>query len=375
MPAQDVSLTVEVDGTEYPSDRVDHVTDRHDTCAESEMDLVTTDDASAISTIDSTTKLYINEELVFTGRPSNVENNGPLSLRVTAYDAIYDLKRMTFRDITSEDAERISDVPVAEIAEQEQPGSDVAEVRRFDDMPRTIVADRILSQTGYEYNIETVDNRPIEVSSSTQNVWDVLMERVVKPTDSVIYVDEENVVHITDDPPSKIYKLGQSNGVLETTAGKQTPAYQSVVVYGTSPVSEKGREASHMFPSTPVIGAAGEGFPRYWTNNDAIKTDNEAQQVANFLLKEFQKQQAGGNVTIVGDPLIRPLDVIEMPDHMGSEQYLVSGVNNLCDTDEGYRTIVYCGGLIEESAPGTQSQAEAATEAVDELVTTVARVI
>jgi hypothetical protein len=45
--------------------------------------------------------------------------------------------------------------------------------------------------------------------------------------------------------------------------------------------------------------------------------------------------------------MVRPFDTVEMPDHLGGEEYLARGVTHTIDSRNGFVSRIELGGLIE----------------------------
>lgn len=145
--------------------------------------------------------------------------------------------------------------------------------------------------------------------------------------------------------------------VLEASPGKLTPPYQRVIVYGANNATDSAGRA-HLLAKGPIVA---EATSTQFDQNDATFTYRDrmltstdmAEEVATKILERFNAQQIGGSVTIAGNPLIRPYDVIEMPNgedgrpDLGGARYLVQGVTHTITNDEGWKTKIQCGGLID----------------------------
>lgn len=114
--------------------------------------------------------------------------------------------------------------------------------------------------------------------------------------------------------------------VTEITAGLQTEPYKRVIVTGGKATSmEEGEDTSrsHLLSKTKVQGIAwvedaSPADPTYRYEDSSLHTAEMAQNVAEGIMEEFQRQRASGEITVVGDPAIRVFDVVNMPDFMGS---------------------------------------------------------
>jgi len=197
-----------------------------------------------------------------------------------------------------------------------------------------------------------------------------ILDHISEASNATWWVDSRNTVYFGPTKTAK-HKL---SWVTETSAGKQTPPYKSVKVIGDNIVSNEGWNKAQMLSESTgfsertleglgveneLVGSGGLTPPTYTYRNEGIKTQEEAENVANRLLNELQQQQSGGNVTIVGRPMIDILDVIEMPDSFArtstspeedaefipAAQYFVQKVTHTLNGRDGFTTKIECAGI------------------------------
>ncbi len=320
MPTREITATVATAAGELTlagDEALELTVDRQNTAAElTAQGLI--DDAP-----DSDTELEVSilDERVFTGTLTDPQTTGDGRTKLRAYDAARDLKRATLT-MTFEKADISSIVKAA---------CEEAGVKYEIDLPSAF--------TSAEYTDDRCDAIVQKIADMGQAVW------VVDPTNTVRVIQQSNLGSLTTEH--------QLESVIDTSAGKATPAYQSVHIYGSSPASAGasdragGRSAMHLIASAPVSATAGEGDPTYTYIDDDIRTEEQAQNVADRLYQELQAQQQGGWIDIVGDPAIRPYDTVTLPESLGGAQYLVSGVRHRLGIDNGFTTRIQCGGVIE----------------------------
>lgn len=191
------------------------------------------------------------------------------------------------------------------------------------------------------------------------------LERIENSTNSTWWFDKEGVFHIGAAEPGNPIDSYNLKFITDTSAGKTTPAWQSVQVIGSGVVSEDGWEKSNMNPEEFAKSRArmkddGEtdtdelAEPVYTYRNLEIQTQAEADAVAKELVNKLRDQKAEGKVTVVGFPEIRPLDAIEMPDTdaqpMGGARYSVIKVVHKINPDDGFITDIHVGGLTRENS-------------------------
>lgn len=318
MPAREITATVTTAAGEFAlagDEALEITVDRQNTAAQlTAQGLI--DEAP-----DSDTELEVSilGERVFTGSLTDPQTAGDGRTTLKAYDAARDLKRATLTQ-TFEEA-RLNSIAAAAFAS--------ARVDYNLDLDE--------SRTSAEYTDERCDKIVQKVADLGKGVW------VVDPT---------NTIQITDDI-GQLSTSHQLESVIDVSAGKATSAYQSVQVWGASPASAGagdrtgGRQAMHLLASEPVSASVGIDDPTYTYVDDDIRTEEQAQNVADRIYLELKTQQKGGWIDIVGDPTIRPYDTVQLPEQLGGETYLVSGVTHRLGVDNGFTTRIECGGLID----------------------------
>ena len=307
MPVERVDVSVDAD-VDIAATELTHRVDIQNTAAE----LSLTGVADTAPSEGSPVAVEVNGEQVFEGSITDPQDKRTGVVGVTAYDAARDLKRASLTQ--SFDRASIGQITAA--------ACQVAGVTPSLTLPRL--------RTSAEYTDKRCDEVLGKMADMGGAIW---------------FVDAENTVTVTTDVAA-VTEDHQLEYVLDASAGKSTPAYQSVRVYGASPASRKGQSSMHLVSSEPVVANAGSGEPEYTYEDDDIRTVQQAQNVADALLTKLQTQQKGGWIEIVGNASIRPYDTVTMPEHLGGEQYLVTGVKHQLNNDDGFITRLSCGGLI-----------------------------
>lgn len=181
-----------------------------------------------------------------------------------------------------------------------------------------------------------------------------VLDQVAKWGNVLWWADHFDNVHISE-PDSKLFELGPGFVKPNSTAGEGGPPYERVVVRGRSAASQSsaqdrrgGHQASHMESRNPITATAGQGEPVYNYESRQIRTQQQAQNVADAILNEFRRQRASGKVTVVGEGIpIRPLDAIQVPAALGGIRYLVSSIKHTFSNDDGLISEVSVGGYID----------------------------
>lgn len=318
MPTRQVTAAVETPvGTLVPADdeAMRLTVDRRNTAAElTAKGLIDTAPAE-----DVPVQASIMDAQVFAGTATDTQATGDGRVSLTAFDAARDLKRATL-------SQSYNQASIATIAED------------------------ACQQAGVEYDLDL----PRETTSAeyTDKRCDVVLQKMADLGKAVWVVDPQGTVVVTQEV-GELSTDHELEYVLDHSTGTATPAYQSVRVYGSSPASagasnrSGGQSAMHLLSSAPITATAGDGEPTYTYTDDDIRTQQQAQNVADRVLQKLQAQRKGGWTDIVGDPTIRPYDTVTMPGHLGGESYLVSGVTHRLSAGNGYTTRISCGGLIE----------------------------
>lgn len=265
--------------------------------------------------------IHINDVKVFTGNIEEVNDKGDGTFTITAFDVIRQLIRARVES-------------------------------SFNEVSLEYLATYVATMTDAEIDIDLPNVTVSPDYDDTPGV--IVLDQIAKWADAVWWVDPENVIHIKEADP-EIHKFGPEFIEHDPSAGSKKMPYNRVMVEGASPASysstdtsKGGREAFHMLSKAPITSSAGEGKPVYYYQSNQIRTQDQADRVASAILKEFQRQRANGNVGIIGEgPPVRPLDVIEMPEELNNEQYLVSAIKHNFTNQDGLISDVNCGGLID----------------------------
>ena len=224
---------------------------------------------------------------------------------------------------------------------------------------------------------DDINNREYLVSESFTNVPCLsILQRLCRSVDWYWYVDYDNTVQVIDSfeyeyatnygherfnididltpPTGRTFLIHELEYVMEASAGKLTPPYQRVVVTG-SMSGDVPPERQHLQSKNPIRGVAksesySPGDPTFTYRDELLTTQSNADKAAKAILAQLESQQTGGWVEVVGHPLIRPNDAIQMPDHMGGAQYMVADVEHTVDSQNGFTTRIGCNGLL--TTPG-----------------------
>lgn len=366
MPVQRVTGTVIIDGEEYGFENLDHVNDAYNTAGKVTSQLFTRTDVTDVADVEDISFDLMGQR-VFTGYVDTIKSTGPAGIEVTTYDAVKRLKN-TPMDKSFEDA-TVSHV-VSEICEEAgvpynidipERDRDEAKIDPIEDDSASVGPSIGSPGAGYD---EDTGGEPTEQSTAvreddgsvtvefTKLDGASALDNMAEQANAVWYVSVYNIVTFTTSPDSVIHDLGNSEtdprGVVDASAGKTEPPYQSVYVIGDSAVNNDyfSRAHTHIIASNRVAASAGNGTPVYTVFTNNVYTEEEAQKVADSIYEQLQMQQKGGWVATIGAPEITLYDVIQMPEHLGGEQYMVAGVEHMIDEQNGYETTIQCGGLI-----------------------------
>jgi len=271
------------------------------------------DDVAAGETI----AVSLAGDRVFTGTARKTQDGVGDRTRIVAFDALHDLKRTTI----SETFDRIQ-------------GRDALR--------------RVAAKAGIEIDVRSEARTSLTVSFKSAT-GDSAVEKLTKLLGAVWYVNAENALVVTD--PGRVGDRRELRRVVTASAGKTTPAYQSVRVTGNSATSRRGRSARHLVASQPVRATAGRGNPTFEYEDNDISSQQQAQNVADALLRRLEQQQRSGSVTVVGRGDIRPFDTVAFPDGLGGEEYLVESVAHRINSRDGFLTQLSLGGLVSGPDP------------------------
>lgn len=267
----------------------------------------------------------INGERVFTGHIDSVADKAHGSYKIIAFDAVKKLKKTSI-------------------------------YQTFEKASLEEIAGYVADKAGIDIDPEFPQTRSCLVSPVFDGVDATkVLNQLAKWGNVLWWCDEFNVVRINEADP-EVFEIGPEFIEEDPDAKNKAPPYQKVVVEGGAAASKSaevseaigGFPAFHTMPKYPITAEAGDGEPVYTYQSQQILTLQQAQNAAQAILNEFKRQRATGNVAIVGEGApIRPLDVIQMPEELDRDKYLVSGVKHTFSNDEGFITDVNCGGLID----------------------------
>lgn len=328
MTVQPVSARASVGGVTLRPTEVRLRTGRFDKAAEA----VVTGVAQGSVPEGAPLSLSVNDTQVFRGRDAEILTSKQGSLELRAYGPIRDLKQTTIQQ------EFVGIGPEQVIAAVcEEAGVEV-EIEAGATPPRP---------GGLGFAQTASNAAPLQTSASIEGQSAAkVVRRAARWLEAVYFVDAEGTLQVTTTPEPEQHTADK---LIEASAGKRTPPFRSVRVIGSSPTDREGQEARHLLTRRPITATAGNGTPEYVYRDRDIRSPQQASNVANSLLKEFRKQRRGGYLVVLGDPDIRPLDTIRMPDRLGGEQYLASAVEHTLSARDGFETRIECGGVVEES--------------------------
>lgn len=174
-----------------------------------------------------------------------------------------------------------------------------------------------------------------------------ILDQVARSGNILWWVDGRDVLNVRQIDEGDVTTY-HAQHVKNASAGKRAPPYNSVVVWGSSATDKYGRDYQHMPSRNNVFSMAGDGDPTYRYSSNAIKTAEQASNVASKLLNDFKEQQASGYVDVVGVGVNYTLfDVLKMPEEYGGERYLIKGMIHKFNNDDGLVSRIQCGGLMD----------------------------
>lgn len=320
-------------------------------------------------------EIHLNGETIYSGFVGEVKEyeEWTLAFKVKCFNSLRQLKTTAVDIGTDEDFVMASDMLENVIL----PRSEITKYNiDLDSLPTIALSNKHIKDQG---SFDT----PIQFEQDQAQAA-TLVDRLARHTNSLWWFDGKGTFRFGD-PDTEVFKLSY---VKDSSAGKTTPPYQSVKVIGSGSASQLpgGWRAGRLIPKRPVKAirtlenvmnmdtrhqlqhATDDKIDRqemdeqladayrvkqgdliepvFVFRDKSIKTQREANAIANMLINELIQQTRQGWVEIMGWERIEPFDVIEMPDFMGGEQYLVQGVEHTLDTSNGYITKVETGGLV-----------------------------
>lgn len=213
-----------------------------------------------------------------------------------------------------------------------------------------------LKEGGYDIGGRSVGrNNLIRFSTNVVNAAEAL-SRAEIASNSMTWFDREGTFYFGAPRPDTDINKYNLQFITDTTAGIQTPPYQSVRVIGSGVVSAtSGWESININPERKQIiedlvdqpDAVLKELPEptFVYRNMELTTYEQVEAAASKILTKIEEQSAKGKVTVVGMPEIRPYDGVVMPDSesqpMGGEVYGVKRVVHKLNGSDGFKTDIH----------------------------------
>jgi hypothetical protein len=225
----------------------------------------------------------------------------------------------------------------------------------FDNAEPARAIEEVAEQTEADVAFEPPPERPGRITQSFDNTRaDVIIDELSKKTNVVTRVNADGQL-LAARPNQLQRKTHSLTRIIDATAGSRRPQYKSVQVVGNTSISDSDgditselRKQRHLISAQPVIAEAGDGQPAFLFKDGSIQTQSQANNVAKQLFRRLQKQQQGGQATIIGRPEIRPLDRVTFPEAQGGETFLVSNIEHTISATDGFQSRLSLGGTIGE---------------------------
>lgn len=210
------------------------------------------------------------------------------------------------------------------------------------------------------------------------------LDSIASRTESVYYFKKDGTFYFGPPQPTK----HDLRFITETTAGIDTPPYQSVQVIGSGVASADGQQKIPLNPENAIVSSArlatyveeqeeeiiivqgGLAQPIFEYRNNEISSQAQADSAARSIAQELKKQQASGTITVVGFPEIEIYDGVKMPNTkkqpMGGYAYGVYKVRHILNGSDGFITEIEVAGITEDVATVTDFSVDRVVTADDE---------
>jgi hypothetical protein len=258
----------------------------------------------------TTVEAIINDATVGTLTVDSATRDGEGLVKITALDAVRQLKVSTL----TEDYTRAGPETVVRDAASEA-GVPVAELS---------------ATTGSRGRFQFSETKCSKV-----------IEQIARLSDAIWYITADNELVVTDVPDPDTHTLDALKP--ETSAGLAAPPYTKVIVYAASSASAGdtartgGQSAERLLASSPIRASVGDDDGATYTARVAnARTQQQAENYARALLREFKRQRAEGAIVALGDAAIRPLDAVALETVEGAPTYVVSEVRHQVSNQDGF---------------------------------------
>lgn len=311
-----ITATVTIDGTERAVTELEVKTSRYNEAAR----LTARYPVGDVPAVDTTVEARLNDTLVGTFTITDAGRTGEGLIKLTARDAVRDLKDAT---ITQD----------------------------FSDAAPVLVVEQIADAAGVTVGVIDADvGRGISPTFQGTPCADAL-RTVARLTDAVWYVNVDGRIRVDTDPDVTTHTLDDLTP--DTAVDTLAQPYTQVTVYGSSSASAGalqrvgGRKAQRLIASRPPEATVGDQDGQtYTTRVSTAKTNGQAANFARALLREFRRQRADGTIVALGAEAARPLDVVRLPPLDGSPEYIVSELTHRVDTQNGFVTEITPGAVV-----------------------------
>jgi phage protein D len=174
-----------------------------------------------------------------------------------------------------------------------------------------------------------------------------ILDDLAGATDALWWVSPRNGIIFTDSPDITTHGI---NGITSSNAGEQALPYQKVVVMGAAKKKPEGDRRRARRSKNRVRGVAGDkSAPQartYPVTKQTIKTQQQAQNMARAVWKEYRRQRKTGVLRLAGRAAVFPDDVVSLPPYYGNEEYLVKSIRHTIDSSEAFTSEIMCGGSV-----------------------------
>lgn len=218
------------------------------------------------------------------------------------------------------------------------------------------IAEQIFTEAGVQFEVTEpdYDNRTDDILSENANIeafsaknvpYSDALNKLMKESGGVWYVDGENICRFSVDSPFDNYDL---RDVLEFNEGKQSSPWGGVKVIGRA---QPHGDGSQMMNSKPIVGYApireeNREEPIYEYESNDVSDKATAERIARGIYRSFSRQRGTGKAEIVGDSRLRPGDSVGLPAFFENENYGVKSVSHYVNSQDGFKTELQFSGFL-----------------------------
>ena len=168
-----------------------------------------------------------------------------------------------------------------------------------------------------------------------------IIYRLAKMCDLFYYVKEDGKIFFGKIKDPRKHEAIYGENIIDINYTKHMKREARAIINVESPESSMGRETWHWITKNPIKVEVGPKKAIYWSYCfHEIRSEENARKVGENLLKDAERRRLNGTVTIVGNPLVRPGDILVFKNISDLEniEARIYGVEHIFNLRKGFFT-------------------------------------